>query len=309
MNVLYTFDTRFWRMAAVAINSLMTSQKNADITVYCMVAPHTCGKRLISKIVRANGGRLVWKQISKRKNPYRGYDYSRWSPVIFYRLFAHRVFPDVDKMLYMDCDTLVRGDLGKMYNTDLSGYVMGAIRDMAPIPEFPTRSDVAHVKYVLDKHLKHGLYVNSGVLLLDLRQMAAHDADLQNVKIKLRYPDQDILNVALDGKILELPLRYNCIPEMPISRKFKKTAVYDAQKNLTIAHFYAVKPYYYYRSPRAVYSMFTRAAAEIKMYPDDFIKLETQKTMLRHRRSVATHIPHLRIDRRGRVRLFGIRIL
>ena len=98
-----------------------------------MVAPGTRGYRKIEKTVQEFGADLVWRVVRKYENPYRGYNYSRWSPVIFYRLNAHKFFPNVKKMLYLDSDTIVNDDLGELFDTDLSDWAMGAIQYMAPI--------------------------------------------------------------------------------------------------------------------------------------------------------------------------------
>lgn len=303
VRALYTFDTKFWRMAAVAINSLMVNRaSDTDVTVYCMVAPHTRGKKKIQEIVSSNGGKLVWREIRRRENPYRNYDYSRWSPVIFYRLFAHRVFPDVDKLLYMDSDTLVRSDLSELYATDVSKYALGGVRDMAPTEDTNSYAGT-YVREFKEKYLKHDLYINSGVLLLNLPMMARYEQDLAAVDIPLRYPDQDIINVALDGRILELPLRYNFIPNRRPSNKFSLSDVRTANKNPAIYHFYAVKPFVYHIAPRETYEIFARAAALIDMYPEDFIVGKKIKST-GHR----TAIPFVRLDSRGNLRFFGLRI-
>ena len=304
INVLYSFDTRFWRLAAVAINSLM-AHRNADteITVYCMVAPHTRGYKKIKQIVSANNGKLVWRVIRRRENPYRNYDYSRWSPVIFYRLFAHRVFPNVDKMLYMDSDTLVQSDLSELFNTDVSNYVLGAVRDMAPTEDLDSYAG-KYVREFKEKYLAYNLYVNSGVLLMNLKNMAASEQDLANVNLELRYPDQDIINVALDGKILELPLRYNFIPDRPRAAKFSPQEYAYATENPGIYHFYAVKPYIYNLNSRDTYALFADAARAIGMYPDQF------KAGLRHikKRWIKTPIPFVYIDNYDVIRIGPLRI-
>lgn len=173
INVLYAFDTRYWKMAAVSIYSLLKNCRSDTIcNIHCMVAPYTHGRRNILKIVNNfKNARLVWRPIHKHDNPFIRYDFSRWSPVIFYRLFAHRIFPHLDKILYLDSDTLIFNDLTELYNTDISGFTMGAVRDMAPTEDLNNKNG----KYVHDfanKYLKNGPYFNSGVLLINLKNMA-----------------------------------------------------------------------------------------------------------------------------------------
>lgn len=310
INVLYTFDSNFWRLALVSIYSLMRSKKSdTKITVYCMVAPRTRGFRRIKQIIESQGGKLVWRVVRRRENPYVGYDYSRWSPVIFYRLFAHRIFPELDKLLYLDSDTIIRSDLTKLYNTNISKYVIGGVRDMAPA-SFPNDK---HGKYVIDfiaAYKQTNLYINSGVLLINMPAMRAADADLLAARPKLTYPDQDILNVALDGRIRELPLRYNCVPDMGIDPGFPKHMLHDSADDIVIAHFYAVKPYYYNIVPVTTYSMFTSVVHELGMDPEDFLRADMRRQRKKHRRTVdnKTNIPFVTLDEHGRLRLFGIRI-
>lgn len=279
-----------------------------NIVIHCMVAPHTRGKRKIKKIIVGRGGHLVWRVVSPRENPYRGYDYSRWSPVIFYRLFAYRVFPHLDKILYLDSDTLIRADLTKLYNTDISKFAMGAVRDMAPT-EIAQNPNGQYVLNFISEHLKHNLYINSGVLLMNLPRMRECESDMLGVRIKLTYPDQDILNVALDGKIRELPLKNNFIPEIYVSSKFNQRNIRAAQKHATIHHFYAIKPYIFHPMFPQTYSEFYRTASTIGFYPEDFVIADTRrhtKGTKKQKFDSTTHIPHLRMDKRGQLRLFGI---
>ncbi len=308
VNVLYCFDSKFWRMAAVSIGSIMKNRDSGtNITVYCMVAPHTRGRRYINRIVRRGGGRLVWRTIHPRQNPFRNHDYSRWSPVIFYRLFAHRIFKNLDKILYLDSDTIIQTDLTNLYNTDVRDYAMGAIRDMAPIHN-PKEKSGQYVLNFKQKYLKNDLYVNSGVLLLNMNYMRIHGDELLAVKIPLTYPDQDILNVAFDGKILELPLRYNCVPDMGVDIKFPKSEYLYVKNKIEIAHFYAVKPYYYHHTPRNSYAIFYHAARYVGFYPDEFIKADEHHAYQQEHKRHRTQIPFVRTDNTGQIWFLWMRI-
>lgn len=46
-------------------------------------------------------------------------------------------------------------------------------------------------------HLQNAAYFNSGILLMNLKNMAKNQQLLLDVKVPLKYPDQDILNVGL----------------------------------------------------------------------------------------------------------------
>ncbi len=304
INILYTFDNAFWRMAAVSIKSLVDAQKNPEkLVVHCMVAKHTRGWRVIKKITDGVGAQLVWRSVSRQQNPFRKHDFKRWSPVVFYRLFSWQMFPNVDKMLYLDSDTFVMTDLTDLYNTDLSGYVLAAVMDMAP-PEKEYFRGSKEVKYFEQNFMKHGKYVNSGVLLINQKKLAGCLDKLLTIQVPIRFPDQDIINGALDGCIKFLPLRYNFAPSQYISTKFSKVEATQALKNPAIYHFYNGKPYFYDEERREIYSLFYRACVSLGFDVEDFAKTHIKREIKKHGSS--TNIPHLYLTKRGDLKLFGV---
>ena len=77
------------------------------------------------------------------------------SAAIYYRLYAATFIPSAERLIYIDCDTLVVGDIEKLYNTDLKGMCIAAV---------PDGNAKKHTE-----RLKLERYINSGVLLMDLK--------------------------------------------------------------------------------------------------------------------------------------------
>ena len=134
-------------------------------------------------------------------------------PVYYYRAFIARLFLQYDKGIYIDSDTILIGDIGELFDVDLGDKVIAARPDpkVANVPEF-----VDYVEKALD--VSHRDYVNSGVLLLDLKKMRklhyiTKMTDLIKEDVDLVAPDQDYLNVILKGKIKHLSREWNCQPE------------------------------------------------------------------------------------------------
>lgn len=307
INVLYAFDTRFWRMAAVSIYSLMKNKRPDTIcNIYCMVPPHTRGRRKIEKISKSFPGRgaFIWRTIKKSENPFQTYYFSRWSPVIFYRLFAHKIFPKVDKLLYLDSDTMILGDLANLYNTDVTQYASGAVIDMAPVMD-AKNTNGQYARNFSENYLKNGPYFNSGVLLINTKNMAKNDILLKNIKVKLKYPDQDILNAALVGKIRPLELKYNLAPGLKIPKTFPKHQADEAKLSPVILHFYSGKPYNYETTPREIYALFYNTATAIGMQPNDFIKQEIRYRTKQIKHNNKNIIPGLKI-RGNKLTLLGL---
>lgn len=296
VNILYCFDSKFWRMAAVSMESVLaTAKETTQITIYCMVAPNTEGRTEIENIIKSHksGAGLVWREIAESDNPFQNYEYSRWSPVIFYRCIAHRFFTDIDKILYLDSDTLICRDIAELFNTDINDYVIGGVRDMAPVNDKYHPQGI-YVKDFSEKFLNNGPYINSGVLLINLKKMAEYENLLFETKIPLYYPDQDLLNAAFVGKIKILPLKYNLAPGLPVPTFFTPNEAHEAMfGGHVIIHCYSVKPYDYNRAPDQLYELFSKHANNIGMNPKDFLEWDQKYAQQRIK---DTFIPGIKIQ-------------
>ncbi len=130
---------------------------------------------------------------------------------MYYRLLIPELL-DADKVLYLDCDVLVRHSLSDLFNTDLEGVLAGAV-----INPFYDGSRLG---------LADGdRYFNSGVLLLNCAEWRADGtkdkvlAYLRDNTDLLRMPDQDALNAVLRGRWRELDPTYNCQVSMLLRHK------------------------------------------------------------------------------------------
>ena len=279
VNVLYCFDSKFWRMAAVSIESVLANcSDTTTVKVYCMVAPNTEGRKEIEKIVNSHksGAGLVWFEVKEKENPFQNYEFSRWSPVIFYRCIAHRFFKDIDKILSLDSDTLICRDISELFDTDISDYVVAGVRDMAPVNE-KYHPQGMYVREFAAKYLNNGPYINSGVLLINLRNMEKYENLLFETKVPLYYPDQDLLNAAFLGRIKLLPLKYNLAPGLRVPKFFSLGEAREAMfGGHVIVHCYSVKPFDYEHAPHQLYDIFSRHAKNIGMDPKMFMEWEKQ---------------------------------
>lgn len=135
------------------------------------------------------------------------------SAVYYYRAFIPRLFPLYKKAVYIDSDTILRGDVGELYDIDLGENVMAATVD-------PKVSEITEFRDYVDKAVgvPHGEYVNSGVQVMDLKKMreckylSTMINMIQEYDADLVAPDQDYLNVILRGKIMHLDPAWNSEP-------------------------------------------------------------------------------------------------
>ena len=160
-----------------------------------------------------------------------------FSVVTYYRLFIASLFPQYDKIVYLDCDLVVLGDVSELYNTDLGGNIFGAAPEqfVQNTPEFRLYAEKA-------LGVCPSNYVNAGVLVIDLEQFRKHQIEEKFVDLITKYdfdlldPDQAYLNYLCYNKIHVLPSGWNKEPiQLPCEGKmnivhyalYKKPWQYD----------------------------------------------------------------------------------
>ena len=151
---------------------------------------------------------------------------NNYTPYTLARLFADKI-PDIpEKILYLDTDTIMHGDISTIFEIDISEY------------EFAAASDF------LGKFFIRYNYQNAGVLLLNMKKIREtklfqRARDLIRRK-KMAFPDQDALNKLVGSKKF-IPTKYN------EQRKLhKKTVVHHFCKSirwLPFFHTVNVKPW------------------------------------------------------------------
>ena len=121
------------------------------------------------------------------------------------RLQLPELLPELERIIYLDCDVIVMSSLKELWNTQ-TGDAVGA--------------GAADYNSDLEEHQKSiccdgFTYINSGVFLFNLdlarknNTVAAFFETAAELKERATLLDQDIINAALKGKIHILPLKWN----------------------------------------------------------------------------------------------------
>ncbi len=109
------------------------------------------------------------------------------------------------KAVYLDCDILVEKNISELYNIDLGENYIGGVEDYSG-PGGPYRK----IKIEID-----GVYINSGVLLMNIEKMKDDNFYEKCVKIQKivhensNFADQCIINKYADGKKLIIKDEWN----------------------------------------------------------------------------------------------------
>ncbi|GAA8691571.1 HP0159 family lipopolysaccharide 1,6-glucosyltransferase [Helicobacter pylori] len=193
------------------------------------------------------------------------YAKTRFSKMVMCRLFLASLFPQYDKIIMFDADTLFLNDVSESFFIPLDGYYFGAAKDFSSpknLKHFQTeREREPRQKFSLYEHyLKEKdmqiiceNHYNVGFLIVNLKLWRADHLEERLLNLTHQKgqcvfcPEQDLLTLACYQKVLQLPYIYNTHPFMTNQKRFIPN-----QQEIIMLHFYFVgKPWI---SPTALYS-------------------------------------------------------
>lgn len=143
----------------------------------------------------------------QRESFPKGMDRNDITKTAYCRLYLAELLPqDLDKVLYLDGDVIVRHALLPLWNVDLGENAVAAASDCSS----------GRIEYYnrLEYPFELG-YFNSGVLLVNLKYWREHQVleDFESYMDKhadsIQLWDQDVLNVVFRDKKVSIPLKYN----------------------------------------------------------------------------------------------------
>ena len=217
--IFFTIDDKYAPYMGVALYSLMeNANPQYDYTVYVIYQDLSGENRKRITDMCKNNFEIIFKQmsdtvhgISDDKAGKLRCDYSTYT--IYYRLFIADMFPQYDKGLYLDSDIVVPGDISELCLTDLQDNIFGACADMS-VSGVEVIAGYMENAVGVDKDK----YINSGILLMDLKKMRRINLSQHFLSLLNTYcfdniaPDQDYLNAMCNGNILHLDKVWDAMP-------------------------------------------------------------------------------------------------
>lgn len=217
--IFYAIDDGYSKFVAVSIKSLIMNANNNynyDINVIYENLSEENAKKLKSletdnvKIILTEMNQNLSMITDKLGNRLREYTFTL---TIFFRLFIPVMFPNYDKCIYIDADTVISGDISRLYNEDLEDNYLGCIVDKSTIDNEILASYFEEVVGIpRDK------YINSGVLLMNSKKLRELKIDEKFLDLYTKYgfdviaPDQDYINSMCYGHIKYLSDIYDAMP-------------------------------------------------------------------------------------------------
>ena len=267
LHIALAFDQNFITPFYVLVTSIFINNKTSHISFHVIAEDLTEDeKKSIVSFINLNNSDIHFYTLDKRvvrQFTLPGADHI--SAATFYRLYFSQLLPGtITKLLYLDTDIIVIGDLVKLYSTPLTDHVLAAVADAQIVcrPEIGIENP--------------GDYFNAGVILINLEEWKLKKISERAIEFLSLFPekalwaDQDALNYVLANNWHRLEKGYN-ITFFDIPRDLRKQEFDNYLKGKTIIHYTTQnKPwlltcanrlrylyeYYFYKSPCASQNKF-----------------------------------------------------
>ncbi len=214
--IFFAVDDAYMACLAVALQSLIdnSSKDNFYLIKILNTNINDENKKRISKYERENVSIEFVDlnyYIEKVKDKLYTRDY--YSKTTYFRLFIPNLYPQFDKVLYLDSDIVILDDIAKLYNIDMGDNLVAAAPDDV-IQKISVFAEYAEkVVGVAD----YRNYFNAGILLMNLDELRKFDFQkkflysLEEIRFAVAQ-DQDYLNRLCKGRVKLISKGWNRMP-------------------------------------------------------------------------------------------------
>lgn len=238
MNICFVVNKNYIGQLKVAIKSLFeTNDSNIDLYILENDLSNEDEEDLV-RFVSSYKQNIHFIKMSDSYFtglPKMGYDQSYTA---YFKIMIPYVLDNLDKVLYLDCDLLVRKSLKELYDRETSNFISAAL----DIKMNKGKQD--HIKSICGHNSSK--YFNSGVILFDFKykdQIVSKEEMIDyilNNKDIIKYHDQDILNHFYIDKCDTIDILYNY---HTIYYSFKEIFKDNNIKKAYIIHYANWKPW------------------------------------------------------------------
>ncbi len=210
--ICFATDDNYVPFLTVALASLLDNASKENFYRIYVLTSHLSEENMNSILKQAKeNSSIEFVQLSKELDKVQAMFHLRdyYSKETYYRIFIPNLFPQYEKVLYLDCDITVLGDVSELYNTEIHGYYVAAATEevMQTFEVFGNYVEQAD-------GINRKDYFNAGILLINCRRwrnklIAERFVDLLN-RYKFRVvQDEDYLNVLCKANVKKISLGWN----------------------------------------------------------------------------------------------------
>lgn len=230
--VVFATNEKYAPYLSVAIESLkshINKDKFYDIYIFNTSLTDLTKQKLMTQSIDNVHIRIV--DMNSLVNGLPLYAKSHFSVEMYYRILIPEVLWHYKKVLYLDCDICLLRDANDLYETNVEDYILSAIHN---------RLNEDMYKFVVNGlKIKPEEYFNSGILVMNTDNFKLNNIKSQCFDILAQYkklpcPDQDILNLSCNGKVLYLDEFWNFQCQ---NSQYTTEYKYQNLKHINIIHY------------------------------------------------------------------------
>ena len=241
--IFYACDDAFIKYTIVSLDSMI---KNAscefDYKIYVLHTEISSDMKSRLGALQNDNFEVIFTDVNEylervnRDLPIRHY----YSKTTYYRFFIAEMFPEYDKAIYIDSDTIVLGDISKLYNTDIGSSYVGACHEQA-MEQVDVYGTYCESVVGVSRHN----FFNAGLMLINTKQFRDKAVLKKFVTLLGEYnfivtQDEDYLNLICKDHVYWLDQKWNT--ELTPGLEYN----YD-YKDAYILHYIMVnKPWHYH---------------------------------------------------------------
>lgn len=274
--IFYACDDNFVKYTIVSLHSMIqNASPDFDYRVYILHTNITPGTQ--QKVLELENRNFTISFVNvteyldsiSHQLPLRDY----YSKTTYFRMFIAEMFPQYQKAIYIDSDTVVQGDISKLWQTDLGDCYVGACHEqaMVQVDEYGTYAE----KVV---GVDRNLFFNAGLLLINCDQfrqqkVLSRFTELLGVYNFAVTQDEDYLNVICKDWVFWLDQRWNT--------EVFGTISYPVEQAHVLHYIMTNKPWHYADCRHG--DVFWKYAAETSVYEEIKAALENYTDAQRER--------------------------
>ena len=168
IHIALAADSNYLVPITVVLQSIFDNNRGENITIYLLYLEGTLREEdllFLANLTRQRQGTFTGLKIKQKQID--GFPETRHGKATLLRLCLPNLLPDLDKILYLDGDIIVNGDLSPLFDLNISDYYVAAAKDSASVYNINYQTSMG----IASSHF----YYNAGILLFNLAALRQID--------------------------------------------------------------------------------------------------------------------------------------
>ena len=205
LTIAYATDENYAKLVWCSLKSLLENNANFFTVKAYIISDNlsNSSKDKLSNLISSYNGKICFIEFDSIAYGLDNACTFQNGKTSYARLFLAQIVKE-NKILYLDCDTLINHSLCDLWNTDLEGYYIAGVKDIIA-PQL--KQDI--------QLLPTDIYINAGILLINIQEWKKNKIESQFIAYikkmngKISCHDQGIINHVCKNKIKTISCTYN----------------------------------------------------------------------------------------------------